>query len=236
MWLFQFTLAGWGIFHSSRGRWQVEPGQAFCASLPSRHVYSSDPNCPAWEFLWIIVHHPYVVRRLEQHPNLVNSRLSLSEDHACIRSARRLIEGTKRVFGLDPYELEADLFAWMIDLEREAFFLRHPFDARERLLRFCREHMLARLDRGLPVADLAAANGMSRSNFSHHFRKVVGMSPAGFVHRLRLEEAAKLLGEQKWSVKQVAAQTGFSDANHLCKAFRKRFQTSPAIYRRLNKI
>jgi len=34
----------------------------------------------------------------------------------------------------------------------------------------------------------------------------------------------------------VAAQTGFSDANHLCKAFRKRFQTSPAIYRRLNKI
>lgn len=123
----------------------------------------------------------------------------------------------------------------MFELEREAFFLRHPFDPRERLLRFCREYVRSHLDRSFPVAELAAVNGMSRSNFSHHFRKVAGMSPAAFIHRIRLEEAAILLGEQKWSVKQVAAQTGFSDANHLCKAFRKRFQTSPAIYKQLNK-
>jgi len=236
MWLFQFTMAGWGRFHSSRGQWKVEAGQAFCASIPSRHVYHSDPDCPAWEFFWIIVHHPYAVQRLEQHPNLVNSRLSLTEGSACLRAAHRLIEGAKREAGLDPYEVEADLFAWMIEMERQAFSLRHPYDARERLLRFCREYVLTRLHRSLSVSELAAANGMNRSNFSHRFRKVAGQSPAGFVHRIRLEEAAKLLGDQKWSVKQVATQTGFSDANHLCKAFRKRFQTSPAIYRRLNNI
>jgi len=37
----------------------------------------------------------------------------------------------------------------------------------------------------------------------------------------------------KLSVKEIAAATGFRDANRFCKAFRQSYQLSPGEYRRL---
>jgi len=64
------------------------------------------------------------------------------------------------------------------------------------------------------------------------FKAKTGISPAAFVTEVRLKEALKLLRTPA-KLEDVAAQTGFADANHFCKVFRRHFHTSPGAYRHL---
>jgi len=49
---------------------------------------------------------------------------------------------------------------------------------------------------------------------------------------VRLEEALKRLRTGA-KLETIAAQTGFADANHFCKVFRRHFLSSPGAYREL---
>lgn len=230
-WLFQFTLEGGGIFERRGTRNFVKPGCAFCAKIPSPHRYYRDAESAEWRFFWIIVNHAYVVDRLARQPDLTNVVMDCREAGSLIEAALALLFAGRD--GADAYEREAKLFLWMLELERHAFFQRHPMVERTRLLDFVRHRALRRLDQFLSVDELAREWGMTRSNFAHHFRKVTGQAPATCIRHIRIQEAARLMQEGRWSVKEVAAKTGFSDANHLCKCFRAHLQISPGNYRRV---
>lgn len=58
-----------------------------------------------------------------------------------------------------------------------------------------------------------------------------GHTPAACVLELRLSEARRRPRETSAPLKDIAAATGFADANHLCKAFRRHFHLSPGAYR-----
>ena len=57
------------------------------------------------------------------------------------------------------------------------------------------------------------------------------MAPAAYILEVRLAEVRRLLRETSLPLKDIAGQTGFADANHLCKAFRRQFHMSPGGYR-----
>jgi transcriptional regulator GlxA family with amidase domain len=82
------------------------------------------------------------------------------------------------------------------------------------------------------AAELADMNQLDRTTFSRKFKARTGLSPAAFVTEVRLEEALKLLRTDA-KLEEVAASTGFADANHFCKVFRRHFHSSPGSYRRL---
>jgi AraC-like DNA-binding protein len=231
VWLFQYTLSGRGLFEHRGTVQAVEEGMAFCAKIPSAHRYRNDPTCPVWRFCWIIVHHPYAVNRLVRHAGLVNVVLRLPAQHPIPDLAATLFA---RVRGAaDDFDTEAALFRWMLELERHAVQQDHPHGERRQLLEFVRGQVMNNLEKFLGVSELSRLWGTSRSNFSHHFRRVTGRSPAAFVRDIRLQEAARLLEESEYSIKEIAAHTGFAGANHLCKCFRWHWQTSPGDYRRL---
>ena len=48
-----------------------------------------------------------------------------------------------------------------------------------------------------------------------------------------VKQAENLLVASSLSIKEIAAEAGFTDANHLCKAFHAHFQCSPGDYRRM---
>ena len=230
-WLFQYTLSGRGLFQTGRLPQSVEAGQAFCATIPSAHVYHGDDSCPRWVFFWIIVNDPHVTGRLLRHPGLHNSLLTLPPGSPVIRCAASLLLHLVRGDALDIYQLEENLFRWMLECERWADLQLHPVEPKARLLEFVRNFTLERLESPLDTSSLARAWGLSRSNFSHYFQKTSGLTPAAYVWSLRLEEAAEILRTSDLSVKEVAAKTGFTDSNHLCKSFRRHFLMSPGNYR-----
>lgn len=229
--LFQYTLEGWGRFHNATSWAAVPESHAFTALFPSRHVYTGDVTCPAWSFIWIIVSQPYAVERLLEQRNLVNAVIPLAVSSHTVQAALELLFHVSNKG--DATVAEEILFRWMFGMERAAFSLRHPVREREEILNFVRDELNTHPNGFIAVEDLAAKWGMSRSNFSHHFARIAGTTPAAYVKEVRLSEAARLLRNSQLSVKEVAASTGFAGPNHLCKAFRAQHHISPGAYQKL---
>jgi transcriptional regulator GlxA family with amidase domain len=82
------------------------------------------------------------------------------------------------------------------------------------------------------VAQLAQRAGLSPRHFARLFRSEVGSTPAAWVEAARVEAARQRLESGRAAPKQVAADCGFSDPDHLRRAFQRRFGVTPAVYRR----
>jgi len=91
--------------------------------------------------------------------------------------------------------------------------------------------ILDRLEEDLPLERLAAAAAMSPRHFSRRFKAELGVTPAAYVVRLRLEEARRRLESGAHSLKDVARTCGFADEQNLRRAFRKHVGVAPSEYR-----
>ena len=72
---------------------------------------------------------------------------------------------------------------------------------------------------------------MSPRNFARVFTAEVGVTPAQFVTRLRVEAACRRLQESDAGVKAIAADCGFGTAETMRVAFMRTLGISPAAYR-----
>ncbi len=87
------------------------------------------------------------------------------------------------------------------------------------------------LDRDLSLERLAAKAYLSPRQFSRRFSELLGVAPASFVLSVRLDEAKRLLGEERASVEEVALATGFRSADVFGRAFERHFGVGPRDYR-----
>jgi transcriptional regulator GlxA family with amidase domain len=86
-------------------------------------------------------------------------------------------------------------------------------------------------DDDLDVPALARRAGMSMRHFARVFRSEVGMPPAAFVERVRVETARRLLESSRRAIEEVAAAAGFGTPESLRRAFARRVGLSPREYR-----
>jgi transcriptional regulator GlxA family with amidase domain len=82
------------------------------------------------------------------------------------------------------------------------------------------------------VPALAKRAAMSERNFARVFRKEAGMTPAEFVESARIDSARRLIEETSSSLKEIAADVGFSDLNGMRRSFLRRLSMTPGEYRR----
>lgn len=91
--------------------------------------------------------------------------------------------------------------------------------------------ILDHLDEDLPLERLAQAAGLSPRHFSRRFKAELGVTPAAYVARARLEEARRRLEGGAVSLKDVARSCGFADEQNLRRAFRRELGVAPSAYR-----
>lgn len=72
--------------------------------------------------------------------------------------------------------------------------------------------------------------GISRAQLHRKMKELTGISTSEFIRNIRLEQAARLLREQKINITQVAYTVGFSNLAHFSTIFRKHFGVSPSEY------
>lgn len=90
----------------------------------------------------------------------------------------------------------------------------------------------ANLDRDLSLEVLARRARLSPFHFHRLFRSVIGETVKQYTHRLRLERAANLLVVRDATILDVALDSGFGNHETFSRAFKKRFEVTPAEYRR----
>ena len=71
---------------------------------------------------------------------------------------------------------------------------------------------------------------MSRTSFYNKIKVLTDQAPADYIRLIRLNHAARLLKEQRYSITEVAEMTGFNDAKYFREVFKKHFNVSPSQY------
>jgi AraC family transcriptional regulator len=94
------------------------------------------------------------------------------------------------------------------------------------------DHIREHLGDQLSLAELARVAAFSPFHFHRVFRAMTGETLFGFIHRQRIEKAARaLLTRADGSVLEVALDHGFSSAATFARAFRSRFGMSASQWR-----
>ena len=80
------------------------------------------------------------------------------------------------------------------------------------------------------VEKLTEEAGISRAQLHRKMKEIAGVSTGEFIRNLRLEQAARLIGEGKINITQVAYYVGFNNQTHFSTIFKKHFGMSPSEY------
>ncbi len=87
-------------------------------------------------------------------------------------------------------------------------------------------------DRAISLRELAGAAGLSRFHFSRVFKRQLGLSPAKYVEKARIEQAKLLIVAAQVSLASVAQAVGFADQSHFTRRFRAHEGCTPAQFAR----
>ena len=97
----------------------------------------------------------------------------------------------------------------------------------ERIMKVVNAHLD---DSDFNVDTMTKEVGISRAQLHRKMKEMTGLPVSEFIRNIRLEQAVRLLEEQKINVTQVAYAVGFSNLAHFSTVFRKQFGISPTEY------
>ena len=89
--------------------------------------------------------------------------------------------------------------------------------------------------RSLPAEALAGMVNVSVSHLAHLFKREANVSLKHFVRGVRMTHAKELLETSYLSIKEVMANSGFNDASHFVRDFKKVYGKTPGEFRRDHK-
>jgi AraC-like DNA-binding protein len=90
-----------------------------------------------------------------------------------------------------------------------------------------REYMQKNITNNISVDNIAAACGLSESQFARRFKQAAGITPADCLQRIRIEEACSLLREKNNNITEVAFKLGFSSSQYFSTVFKRYIGMTP---------
>ena len=85
----------------------------------------------------------------------------------------------------------------------------------------------------LSVPFVAHYVDMSPSYLTALFHKHLGISPAEYIRRVKLQESKQLIREKKLNFTEIAAELQYSTVHHFSRQFKEKFGLTPSEYAKL---
>jgi len=92
-------------------------------------------------------------------------------------------------------------------------------------------HIKAHYPEKITTSQLSALLGFSTSYLSKAFKEEIGMSIHAYLTEYRVMRSAELLKDH--SIADTCYLCGFYDSSHFISAFKKRFNCTPAVYKKI---
>ena len=226
------TLAGGGRWRTGAGgEGRFRPGQVWVAPAGKAHGYEAGAS---WRMLWF---------HLEPSGRWgAPARLEAAALHAC-RTGTRLVEAVEGLLDEADHAVDAsppsgivsgyaELAGLLLERELGADFRSGATPRWGPRLELLRARILAAPERPWPVAELAAALHVSPVHLHRIFRRELGVTPSGWVTRLRMRLAAELLRATDYPLEVVAARVGYRTPFAFSRAFKRAAGTAPRSFRR----
>ncbi len=97
----------------------------------------------------------------------------------------------------------------------------------ERIMKAVNENLS---DSDFNVEKLASDVGISRAQLHRKMKEITGVSTSEFIRNIRLEQAARLIKEDKINLTQIAYTVGFTNQSHFSTIFKRQYGMSPSEY------
>ncbi len=92
-------------------------------------------------------------------------------------------------------------------------------------------------DKKLTVSGIADALHISVNHFIRLFKRLLGATPQKYIQTFRIQQAAALIRQDpSLPLSEVAARTGFPDANYFTRSFKQIMEITPSQYRQTTKM
>ncbi|MCZ4094415.1 AraC family transcriptional regulator [Sinorhizobium psoraleae] len=224
----QHTIGGAGNLRYENRTYRLREGETLLLLVPHNHRYWLEDG-GRWEFFWISMNGEEALRIHRAILAVTGPVLKLQPEtiEHLADCSLRLISG-----GETPGRASAIAYEAAMALYDDVFGSHPVFSQEYRTMHHVIDHIMANLEKPLPVEELAKVSGLSRAHFSRVFAASEGMPPAEFVLQKRLQRAVKLLTKTAdLPVKEVAIMSGFEDPNYFAKVFRRVFGASPTEFR-----
>ncbi len=86
-------------------------------------------------------------------------------------------------------------------------------------------------DPDLNVTQLCEKADIPNKQLYRIIKKLVGLSPLDYIRKVRLQKAAMLLGQHRFTVSEVCYMVGFKNPSYFAKCFTEHFGVKPSLYR-----
>lgn len=80
------------------------------------------------------------------------------------------------------------------------------------------------------VAALCERTGISNKQLYRLIKKYLGVSPSEYIRNVRLQKAAMLLGQKRFTIAEVAYMVGFQTPSYFAKCFQDKYGVPPSQY------
>jgi AraC family transcriptional regulator len=104
----------------------------------------------------------------------------------------------------------------------------------QKMLNLAVDYINEHIHENLELSVLAGISSISEFHFHRIFRALIGESPGSFIARLRLEKAASLLQTSRFTLTEIAEQTGYQNQHALSKSFKRHFGVNPSAFRNVH--
>ena len=242
------VVGGTGTYATQEGEYQLEAGDVFLVHTGEVHSFINQHNLVIYNLLYQLSKLPFdfgefvnlsgyqtLFREHEADSRQKNRHLHL--DAKQLAQAKALIEQIHEelVERREGYTTAIScllklLFVGILRQNGKAEDRRHRnFQKIANVLHYLAMHY----DKPLNRPQLAQIANMSQVTFFRHFFQATGMSPRDYLLKLRLNEAEEQLRNTNLTLADISSRCGFHDNNHFILFFRKRFNMTPARYRKL---
>jgi len=81
------------------------------------------------------------------------------------------------------------------------------------------------------INDVCRKAYLSRNSFFKWFREQFGITPVDYINNERIKMAKQMLADNKYNIKEISMQCGFSDVNYFVRTFKKIEGITPGSYK-----
>lgn len=82
----------------------------------------------------------------------------------------------------------------------------------------------------LDVNEISRLIHMSRTKFYYKVKGLTGEPPSVFFKTYKLNRAAELIREHRYTLSEISDMTGFSSLSHFSRSFKKQFGVPPTSF------
>ncbi|KKI91974.1 hypothetical protein WQ54_11820 [Bacillus sp. SA1-12] len=231
LFLFQYTISGYGCVEMNGETFQVGPGHAFMVEIPSNHRYYLPEKSNSWEFYYILIRPNAIVEQWEELVKQLGRVPKIPEDSSVILFLKNVFSAAGKNHISDGFRASSIVYQFIMELYRFSNAYKKEINTWPATIKTAVEYMEENYASLQSLEDIADAVGLSKYHFTRTFKKTTGYTPIEYVTKIRLEIAVKLLRHTELTIDEIAREIGYSTGSYFIKVFRQWLGFPPGEFR-----